>query len=199
MKIYIKMLACAISGSLVFMACGDHNWELDNLHSGLNPVGSSSHESSSSAEVSGIAFKVQYRQGQGNLGFSGKPIAGITIVSSKDEIEQYYGKNEVKIWDKQDNCCNNYKQSDNTTEKYSDDFFADNFLVIVELAEPSGSIRHKVERIYENGDIFIRRLVPEIGTDDIGSWGIIIELNNNFKIDKFHVVFVDVNSGKSVY
>ncbi len=64
--------------------------------------------------------------------------------------------------------------------------------MIVELWEPSGSIRHKVERIDENGNIIINRLMPEIGTTDIGQWSIIIELNNNFKFEKFKTVFVDI-------
>jgi hypothetical protein len=178
MKTPIKMLACAIAGSLVLLACnlGD---ELGNLQSGLNQ--------------DSIAFKVKYTTGnRASIGSSGIT----TVVSSKNEIEQYYGKNEIKIWDKQDYW---HELDYNTIEKYSDNYFEDNFLVIVELWEPSGSIRHKVERIDENGDIVIRRLVPEFGTDDIGQWGIIIELNNNFKTEQFQAVFVNASSssGKS--
>ena len=116
---------------------------------------------------------------------------GITVISSKNEIEEYYGKRKIKICDKQGEVW--YEQEDyNTIEKYSDDYFADNFLVIVELWEPSGAIRHKVEKIDKNGDIVINRLIPRIYvTDDLGDWGIIIELNNNFKAEQFQTVFVD--------
>jgi len=115
----------------------------------------------------------------------------ITVISSKNEIEEYYGKRKTKIWDKQGEVWYE-REGYNTIEKYSDDYFADNFLVIVELWEPSGSIRHRVERIDKNGDIVINRLVPRIYiTDDMGDWGIIIELNNNFKVEQFQIVFVD--------
>jgi hypothetical protein len=116
----------------------------------------------------------------------------ITVISSKNEIEEYYGKRKIKICDKQGEVW--YEQEDyNTIEKYSDNYFADNFLVIVEFWEPSNSIRHKVEKIDKNGNIFINRLMPEMGTTDIGYWGIIIELNNHSKVKKFQPVFVDVH------
>jgi hypothetical protein len=82
---------------------------------------------------------------------------------------------------------------DSIYEEYPDDFFTNNYLVIVEFVETSGSIRHKVERINENGDIVISCLLPEYGTDDIAAWSIIIELSKDVKIEKFKAVVVDVN------
>jgi hypothetical protein len=130
---------------------------------------------------SNVTFNVQYARNQASNG--GEPTT--TVISSKKEIEQYYGKQQIKICDKQ-----GIEQGCNTTQKYSDDYFADNFLVIVGLWEPSGSIRHEVRWIDEDGNIVINRLVPEMGTTDIGSWGIIIELNNNFKFEQFQVLFI---------
>jgi hypothetical protein len=80
----------------------------------------------------------------------------------------------------------------NAIEKYSDDFFAGNYLVIVLLGEGSGSIRHKVERVDTNGDIVITRQLPEIGTADMAAWNIIIELNNDFKPEQYQVVLTDM-------
>jgi len=142
-------------------------------------------DSFGSVEASGTAFKVQYTQYTRS-----EPVA-ITVISSKNEIEEYYGNRKIKICDKQGEVW--YEQDGyNTIEKYSDNYFADNYLVIVELWEPNGSIRHKVERIDKNGDIVINRLVPgPYHTDDIGNWGIIIELNNNFKAEHFKTVFVN--------
>ena len=76
--------------------------------------------------------------------------------------------------------------------KYSDGYFADNYLVIVRLVEGSGSIRHKVERIDENGDIVINRLLPGMGTADMAAWSILIEVNNNFEAEQFRVVLFDI-------
>jgi len=160
MKTFTKyLLFCG--AVLVFWACE------------LNPT--SNNIESSSSVTSGTAFNVQYLpEGDSYYGVPidyGAPI--VTVVSSKNEIEQYYGKYEI-----------------NMLEKYSDSYFADNILVIVDLWEPSGSVRHEVERIDENGDIVISRLIPDSVTWDIKHWGIIIELNNNFKTKQFKAVFV---------
>ena len=76
-------------------------------------------------------------------------------------------------------------------QQYTDDFFMRRYLVIVSLEEPSGSIRHRVERVEENGDIVIVRLVPEIGTADMAGWDIIIELDKAFTPDIFNIVIID--------
>jgi len=180
MKTFTKyLLFCVVA--LVLLACGNSDYELDNLRTGSSPASSDSSKSSSSVETSDIAFNVQYtRYAQGRT---------TKVITSKSEIEQYYGNQQIKICDKQDGVWG--EQDCNTIEKYSNSYFADNFLVIVELWEPSGSIRHKVERIDENGNIVINRLVPKLGTDDIGQWGIIIELNNNFKTRQFQIVFLE--------
>jgi hypothetical protein len=74
---------------------------------------------------------------------------------------------------------------------YTDAFFASNFLVLVLLEEISGSYRHRVERIEESGDIIITRLVPGIGTADMAQWHIIIELDNDYKLEEFQAVFIE--------
>jgi len=142
-----------------------------------------------STEARGTAFNVQYTQYTRSNEFT----TNITVISSKNEIEEYYGKRKIKICDKQGEVW--YEQEDyNTIEKYTDDYFADSFLVIVELWETSSSIRHKVEKIDKNGDIIISRLVPRVHiTDDMWNWGIIIELNNSFKNEQFQTVFFDTN------
>jgi len=103
-----------------------------------------------------------------------------TVIHSLNELNQYTASiNNGSFWD------DVYK---NAIEKYSGSFFANNFLVIILLEEISGSNRHKVERIDINGDIIIKRLIPEIGTSDMATWNIIIELDNNFKADTFQVL-----------
>jgi hypothetical protein len=122
---------------------------------------------SPSVKASNIDFYVQYVRGSS---FS----SPITVITSKDEFDKFY------------------KKYDKGQYSYSDYFFEENYIVVVSLWEPSGSIRHRVERIDENGDIVISRLLPEIGTTDIGEWSIIIGLNNDVKIEQFKAVFVDV-------
>jgi len=114
------------------------------------------------------------------------------VVSSRDEIEQYYD----------DACPNWYYPEENVDyyankfweaiEVYTDTFFSDKYLVIILINEGSGSIGHEVERIDENGNIIINRLLPNgDGTDDMAEWHIIIELENDFNPEQFNVVLQD--------
>jgi hypothetical protein len=123
--------------------------------------------------------------------FAEYPNPTITIVSSKEDLEQYYEKHKQRGWDLDGNLVPDYNFLD-AIEKYSDDYFAENYLVIVRIVEGSGSIRHKMEKINENGDIVINRLLPECGTCDMAAWSILIELNNNFEAEQFQVVRFDV-------
>ena len=114
----------------------------------------------------------------------------ITFVTSKNELTQYYEKNRMQISDGDGNLLPDTAFL-TAIEKYSDSYFSDNFLVIVGLVEPSGSNRHKVQRIEENGDIVIKRLLPEEdSTADMAAWSILIELNNDFKVNQYRAVLV---------
>jgi hypothetical protein len=152
----------------------------------ISKNGSTSSRSNRSGKVE---FKVQYIQ---NIRTSDPP--ALTVISSKSELEQYHEETWKFIslfFPATEADLLPITNFSNATKEYSDKFFKDNFLVIVELWEPSGSIRHRVERIDENGNIVISRLLPEIGTTDIGEWGIIIELNNRFKLSQYQLVLVD--------
>jgi len=105
-----------------------------------------------------------------------------TVISSQNDLEQY---------------CELYQDTYNLTKfreainVYSNEFFADNFLIIVMLQEGSGSIRHRVKRIESNGDIVICRLLPYLLTADMAAWNIIIEVNNDYGIGQFQVRLMD--------
>jgi len=77
----------------------------------------------------------------------------------------------------------------NVITRYTDAYFADNILVIVVLAEPSGSNRHAVESIDSNGTIGIKQLIPEIGTSDMAMWHILIPLDKRFQSTQFQIEF----------
>jgi len=83
----------------------------------------------------------------------------------------------------------------NAIEVYTEEFFSESYLVIVNLIETSGSIRHGVDSVSSNGDIAITRAIPCIGTADIADWSIIIELDNSFKPSEFGLSFQVVNVG----
>jgi len=119
-----------------------------------------------------IAFEVQYIR----TAYSGTHSAAVATIESVDELTRYYP----------------YPADNGSSiEKYSGDFFADKYLVIVLAVESSGSNRHIVESVDETGEIIISRLLPEIGTADMAEWLIIIELDVDFRPPQFNVVFID--------
>lgn len=64
-------------------------------------------------------------------------------------------------------------------DKYTDDWFGTNRLIVALMQEPSGSIRHEVRKVTFAGngaEVSIDRLRPEICTCDIAHWLIFIEL-----------------------
>lgn len=88
------------------------------------------------------------------------------VIHSKAELDSYIERFAV----------NNFETS---TEKYTDEFFSKNQLVLCMIEEPSGSIRHKVKKVTLDSDdymsIHIKRDIPEVGTDDMALWLIIVE------------------------
>jgi len=103
-----------------------------------------------------------------------------SVISSVNELNQFF----VNI----DRSSNMETANRNMLSKYSEEYFRDNFLVVVFLIETSGSNRHKVERVDRNGDITINQIRPDIGTADMAAWNILIELNNDFRLEQYQVV-----------
>ena len=62
---------------------------------------------------------------------------------------------------------------------YTEEFFKEHFLVILYFVEGSGSNRHRVETVLDNGDIHVTRIVPDWGTQDRAYWHIILEVDSN--------------------
>jgi len=137
-------------------------------------------------------FDVQYIR-TGYVGGSVNPV--IFVIRSEAELEQFFGlyMNRYDLLTRWQSYSDLTMTFMNAAAKYNNNFFTDKFLVVITLEENSGSIRHKVERIENNGNIVINRLVPEIGTSDMAEWNIIIELNNSFKAEEFRAIFVDTN------
>lgn len=87
-----------------------------------------------------------------------------------------------------------------TLDIYKEDYFIDKILVIVTLQESSGSITNKVDTIEKssngnNINVFVKRSAPEIGTDDMAIWHLLIEINNNDlgDLNSVDVIYSDIN------
>ena len=70
---------------------------------------------------------------------------------------------------------------------YDEGYFSSKKIVIVTLIEGSGSVRHRVDKIDQAGNIYISRLLPEIGTADMAEWRVLIELSRDVSIEDFEI------------
>ena len=69
---------------------------------------------------------------------------------------------------------------------YDETFFKDRFLVMVLLQEYSGSITHEVLGVKQTAEnktaISIKRIVPQVCTNDMAQWHIIVELKRDVPV-----------------
>lgn len=140
-------------------------------------------------------YQTQYIRTDGGNESSQYP--SYVIIHSRDELEQYYD-NYKEIYDLEHH---GQVYSDTTIgfldaiEQYDDAFFADRDLIILVLEEGSGSIRHEVNGIrpyYDNTwQLTVRRITPEVCTDDMALWHLLIEVQKNL-IAEDETIVVDV-------
>ena len=140
-------------------------------------------------------YQTQYIRTDGGNESSQYP--SYVIIHSRDELEQYYD-NYKEIYDLEHH---GQVYSDTTIgfldaiEQYDDAFFADRDLIILVLEEGSGSIRHEVNGIrpyYDNTwQLTVRRITPEVCTDDMAQWHLLIEVQKNL-IAEDETIVVDV-------
>ena len=175
-KIFFGLVLLSIFGS--FTACEDPggSGDLDILIP-TNP-----------GRISFMYQTVHTQQYVGGTWTSNVEYPRLTIISSRAELEQYQDDYE-NLYDFSRHEYSNNGFMD-ATEGYSDAFFADSFLVFVLLEETSSFIRHRVERVEDNGDIEIIRLVSDGPiTADMAQWHIIIELGKADKVEQYQAVF----------
>ena len=74
---------------------------------------------------------------------------------------------------------------------YTEEFFEENFLVVLFLTESTTMTSHRVDAVLENGDIYLTRLVmpPGLGTNMAqGRSHIIIEINSRTIPEQFNLI-----------
>ncbi|MBO5968646.1 MAG: hypothetical protein J6S14_09135 [Clostridia bacterium] len=126
-----------------------------------------------------VDYDVQYIRTNGYHEDVKYPV--VKVIRSVDELNNYYNANK----DKYDLGRHEKVYSDTTIgfldacDKYDEAYFEKQSLIIVLLEEGSGSVRHKVESVIMGTDnvcyINIDSIVPEVGTDDMAEWHILIE------------------------
>ncbi len=107
----------------------------------------------------------------------------VRIIHSLQELKDYYN-----VWHEVFDLERREKVYSDTTigfldacDHYDDAFFEKNYLIFVLFEEGSGTIRHEVCSVIQTRDkkiaISVDRKVPEVGTDDMAQWHIILQLS----------------------
>ena len=128
----------------------------------------------------------------------------VRIVQSLQELQDYY-----TVWHKVFDLERKEQVYVDTTigfldacDRYDEAFFEENYLIFVILEESSGSVRHQVAGVTQTEDkklaISIDRKVPEVCTDDMAHWHIILELSRDALIEKSIDTILYMNGQLSV-
>ena len=153
-------------------------------------------------ELTEYDFNVQYIRTDGYRAEVQYP--SVKIIRSVDALNEYYETNkELYSLERVENP--QYHSSIgflDACDKYDTEYFKENILLMVLLEEGSGSIRHEVDRVgAEDGKVSveINTIVPEVCTDDMAEWHIMIELDTSVDIQEESDVVVFLNGKNATY
>lgn len=111
----------------------------------------------------------------------------VSIISAEEALQDYIRDNGEKY------ALNDDFYSE--CEKYDEEYFSKNSLVLIYLSEGSGSISHKVTGVSADGEdtlsVYIERDVPEVGTCDMAYHHIFVSLEKEALTQRGVVLFVD--------
>lgn len=134
-----------------------------------------------------------------------------TVIRTLEELQTYYEENKGRYYlGRRENPA-----SDQTIgfldacDRYDEEFFAENALIIVVLREPSSSIRHKVTGVTVPPPdapstwlkVEIESIVPEYGDDAMAGWHILIAVNKaaaGTNLNNVSVYYNGVGTGQVV-
>lgn len=120
------------------------------------------------------------------------------IIRSREELNRYYEEHkDIYNLERRETV---YADSSigflDACDRYDDAFFAQRDLIILVLEEGSGSVRHEIQGVrpyYDNSwQLIGRRIVPEVCTDDMAQWHILIEIDKNL-IGENEIIVVDIS------
>ncbi len=120
------------------------------------------------------------------------------IIRSREELNRYYEEHkDIYDLERRETV---YADSSigflDACDRYDDAFFAQRDLIILVLEEGSGSVRHEIQGVrpyYDNSwQLIGRRIVPEVCTDDMAQWHILIETDKNL-IGENEIIVVNIS------
>lgn len=144
-----------------------------------------------------VEFCAQYIRTDGYE--EGAAYPGVSVIRSREELEAYCEANG----DTYDLGRRETVYSDTTIgfadacDRYDEAYFETNCLVLVRLEEGSGSIRHAVRSVVQSRQgrlaVAIDTKTPQICTDDMAQWHIVLELprDTGVQSEKDILVYLD--------
>ena len=156
-------------------------------------------ESEAGSEPAGYAFEAQYIRTDG--GFDETETPYYVVIESGEALEAYYEANK-DIFDLE---RKDVVYSDTTIgfldacDKYDEAYFARQNLLLIVLTEPSGSIRHRIADVRQKNEsedwiVSIETIEPEIGTDDMATWHLFLEVQMGKVITADDVVHINLDN-----
>ncbi len=125
-----------------------------------------------------VEYTASFVRTYGDLGDTQLPSHQYAIIRSRDELDGFYNSFSGML---------NLERSEGLgfldyADDFDDAYFENGTLILITLSEPSGSISHVVDGVNKNPDgsysVYIHRVVPEVGTDDIAIWQLFLGLES---------------------
>ena len=156
-------------------------------------------DSEQGTEPAGYAFEAQYIRTDG--GFDEAETPYYVLIESREELDAYYEANK-DIFDLERKDA---VYSDTTIgfldacDKYDEAYFEKRNLLLIVLTEPSGSIRHRIADVRQKNEsedwiVSIETIEPEIGTDDMATWHLFLEVQMGKVITAEDIVHINLDN-----
>ena len=136
-----------------------------------------------SSRASSAPFEAQIIRTDGYHDGAAYPRAA--LIDSAEELNRYFEENR-ELYDfghKDKVYADTTIGFADAIKEYDGAWFRDHQLILVLLEEGSGSVRHHVTAVKggEKPEVTVTRLVPEVGTDDMAEWHILIGIDRNLE------------------
>jgi len=178
MKKFVVLICAAVTILFGAIACADEADIIDTAESETNV----SAKAEGLADGAVIACSAQYIRTDG--GEEEESYPQYLVVESRAELDAYIMMHEDQyaLGPRKEVTADSTIGFADAIVGYDEAFFEKNALVLVLLEEGSGSNRHKVQGITEEGEILIECIIPEVGTCDMAYWHIILELPKDLSV-----------------
>jgi len=189
-----RVLAILLAGVLLFglVGCQRANPKLQEPSFLIAPTADKTHKEDEEKASTELPVQVRYcaQYIRTNGGYEAPVLyPSVRIIHSLQELKDYYNTwREVFDLERKEQVY-----ADTTIgfldacDRYDETFFQENYLIFVLLEEGSGSVRHEVCSVTQTADkqiaISIDRKVPEVGTDDMAQWHIMLELSRDVMVE----------------